>query len=248
MREEAASHRRGFAPNTTSRAETNPFELPIESIALGTRERSLWSRSDPPNNSHETPLPFPPVPTRRPSSPSLASLLPALSLSCLFLFLSRLFALADCVPTFPALPLRPLSHTLSLSLPFARARARNRACGCARSCLVVSLPRLASPYLPTGATASRVIAARYREFLRLLATPISAMAVRPEVNKDYPKGVLQSLRIVKINRNLMPFPQGGKDQANYTKALSPLFHPLIHPSLLSFFCLDVFGCLALSLV
>lgn len=27
-----------------------------------TRERSLWPRSDPPNNSHETPLPFPPVP------------------------------------------------------------------------------------------------------------------------------------------------------------------------------------------
>lgn len=109
------------------------------------------------------PLPAPHPSRSRPFSPP--------SLSCLFLFLSRLFALADCVPTFLPLPLRlaRAPHSFSFS-PRSRARARNRTCGCARSCLVVSLPRLASPYLPAGATASRVIAARYREFLRLLAT------------------------------------------------------------------------------
>lgn len=104
-------------------------------------------------------------PLLRPSSLLLVSLLPALSFLPLPLPLAPLRARRLAFPPFCA----PTS-SLTLSVSHSRARARNRACGCARSCLVVSLPRLASPYLPTGATASRVIAARYREFLRLLAT------------------------------------------------------------------------------
>jgi len=64
----------------------------------------------------------------------------------------------------------PSSSPHSLFLSHSRARARNRACGCARSCLV-SLPRLASPYLPTGG--HRV--ARYRSAIsRIPASPRDA--------------------------------------------------------------------------
>lgn len=161
-----ASFRRwAFAPT----APTSAFRTHNRSNrSLDTRERSLWSRSDPPNNSHETPLPFPPVPPPHepsPSSPSRAtsssSTSSFLSLSCLFLLLllSRLFALADCVPTF--------LRSLFLSFVNASTSAQSRVWVCA-VVLVVSLPRLATPLSPPprGSAASRVIAARYRGFLR----------------------------------------------------------------------------------
>jgi hypothetical protein len=74
-----------------------------------TRERSLWPRSDPPNNSHETPLPFPPVPPllvphdlSLPSSPAL-SFLPLSPLPPALLFGS----------------LRLCSHLSAFSLPLS---------------------------------------------------------------------------------------------------------------------------------
>jgi hypothetical protein len=111
---------------------------------------------------------------RRPScSPSL---LPATSLSCLFLFLSRLFALTDCVPTF----LRSLFVSLFLS-PFASTSAQSRVWVCA------VVPRCFSPTtrLPLSPHWGHRVA-RYRSAISQIPAsprdvPISAMAVRPEV-------------------------------------------------------------------
>lgn len=153
-------------------------KLPIESIALSTHERSLWSRSDPPNNSHETPLPFPPVPSPCSTPPvPLARIpsLPALSFLPLPLPLAPLRArrLRSHLST---LPLR-----LSLSLPFASTSAQSRVWVCA------VVPRCFSPTtrLPLSPHWGHRVA-RYRSAIsRIPASPrdapISAMAARPEL-------------------------------------------------------------------
>lgn len=102
---------------------------PIKSIAQHSREISLWSRSDPPNNSRETPLPFRPNPLDPwlPPSPATSLLisftlsLPALSFthslsfSRLLLFLLRSLRRSH-LPT----------HSLSSSLFHKSKRATAR--------------------------------------------------------------------------------------------------------------------------
>lgn len=165
-------------------------QLPIESIALSTHERSLWSQSDPPNNSHETPLPFPPVFPLPSPHPSCSHPFSPPTLSCLFLCLSCLFAFADCVPTF----LRSL-FVLSLSLPFVSTSAQSRVWVCA------VVPRCFSPTtrLPLSPHWGHRVA-RYRSAIsRIPASPrdapISAMTARPEVltKKASITGCLSSL-------------------------------------------------------
>lgn len=157
------SDRRRFAPNKTDRAQTHSTADRIDRPSALTRDhsgRGAIRRITPMRRLSlflQHPLSTPRPSCSHPFSPS-----------SLFLASSSSSRASSRSPT--AFPPFYAPSWSSLFLSRSRARARNRACGCARSCLVVSLPRLASPYLPTGATASRVIVARYREFLRLLAT------------------------------------------------------------------------------
>lgn len=119
--------RREFAPNATNHAETRSTTDRIDRPSALTRDhsgRGAIRRITPMRRLSlflRRPPAAPHPPCSHPFSPP--------SLSCLFLFLSRLFALSDCVPTF----LRSLfvSLSLSLSLRFASTSAQSRVWVCA---------------------------------------------------------------------------------------------------------------------
>lgn len=183
-------------------------QLPIESIALSTHERSLWSRSDPPNNSHETPLPFPPVPSLHPSSLLLASLLPALSFLPLPLPLAPLRA-RRLRSHLSALPLR-LSLFLAHSHEHERAIARVGVCARCRASLFLShdSPPLISPLGPPRRALSQCdianscVSSRRADFCHAGTASISLRNLRL---RSY--GVTTSLRAISIiiRRYITPF-------------------------------------------
>lgn len=202
---------------------------PIETIAVGTRERSLWSRSDPPNNSHETPLPFPPAPSPCPSSLSLAIPSPR----PLFLASSSSSRASSRSPTaFPPFYRRPLRlarapHSFSFAPPFAE---HERAI--ARVGVRAVVPRCFSPTtrLPLSPRWGHRVA-RYRSAIsRIPASPrdapISAMAATAATSLAK-KGALH--RLYHQRWTLHPYGVGLESVISKRDGLLPTKFPSVPP-------------------